>query len=223
MSLVGALVRRTVPPATLVRWLCRLDNAVYRALSLASIRYGGGLHAKHRLTRYHEFFVARVGTGDRVLDIGCGNGALAADIARDRKAVVTGIDQNAASIRAARAAHGAEGITFMEGDARRLPPGAFDVVILSNVLEHLDARVSFLRDTATRTGASRVLVRVPLFERDWRVPLKRELGVDYRLDPTHRIEYTQEEFEAEMAAADFVVDERQVRWGEIWAVCRPRR
>lgn len=223
MSLVGALVRRTVPPATLLRWLCRLDNAVYRALSLASIRYGAGRHVKHRLTRYHEFFVTRVAAGERVLDIGCGNGALAADIARERKAVVTGIDQSAASIRAARAAHAGAGLTFVEGDARRLPAGTFDVVILSNVLEHLDDRVPFLRDTVTRTGAARVLVRVPLFERDWRVPLKRELGVDYRLDPTHCIEYTQEEFDAEMAAAGFAVDERQVRWGEIWAVCRPRR
>jgi SAM-dependent methyltransferase len=223
VSLVGALVRRTVPPATLVRWLCRLDNAVYRALSLASIDYGGGLHAKHRLTRYHEFFVARVDAGDRVLDIGCGNGALASDVARERKAVVTGIDQSGASIRAARAAHGGESITFIEGDARRLPAGAFDVVILSNVLEHLDDRVAFLRDTVARTGARRVLVRVPLFERDWRVPLKRELGVEHRLDPTHRIEYTQEEFDAEMTAAGFTVEERQVRWGEIWAVCRPRR
>ncbi len=223
MSLVGALVRRTVPAATLLRWLCRLDNAVYRALSLASIRYGAGLHVKHRLTRYHDFFVTRVAAGERVLDIGCGNGALAADIARERKALVTGIDQSGASIRAARAAHGAAGITFVQGDARRLPAGAFDVVILSNVLEHLDDRVAFLRDTVARTGAPRVLVRVPLFERDWRVPLKQELGVDYRLDPTHRIEYTQEEFDAELAAAGFTVDERQVRWGEIWAVCRPRR
>ena len=223
MSVIGALVRRTVPPVTLVRWLCRLDNAVYRALSLASIEYGGGLHAKHRLTRYHEFFVTRVAVGERVLDIGCGNGALAADLARESKAVVTGIDQNGASIRAARATHAGASIMFTHGDARRLPPGAFDVVILSNVLEHLDDRVGFLRDTVARTGAARVLVRVPLFERDWRVPLKRELGVDYRLDPTHCIEYTQEEFEAEMAAAGFAVDERQVRWGEIWAVCRPRR
>ena len=121
MSVVGALVRRTVPPATLLRWLCRLDNAVYRALSLASIRYGAGLHVKHRLTRYHDFFVTRVGAGERVLDIGCGNGALAADIARERKARVTGIDQSGAAIAAARAAHAGDGLTFVQGDARRLP------------------------------------------------------------------------------------------------------
>jgi SAM-dependent methyltransferase len=223
MSVVGALVRRTVPPATLLRWLCRLDNALYRATSLASIRYGGGLHAKHRLTGYHDFFVSRVEPGERVLDVGCGNGALAADVARRRGAVVLGIDADAAAIRAARALHAVPGLTFVEGDARRPPGGAFDVVILSNVLEHLDARVEFLRDTLARTGATRLLVRVPLFERDWRVPLKRELGVDFRLDPTHRIEYTHEEFDAEMASAGLLVEERQARWGEIWAVCRPRR
>jgi hypothetical protein len=91
------------------------------------------------------------------------------------------------------------------------------------VLEHLDDRAAFLRDIVGRTAATRVLVRVPLFERDWRVPLKRELGVDFRLDPTHRIEYTPEEFETEMAAGGLAIDERDVRWGEIWAACRPRR
>jgi hypothetical protein len=94
-------------------------------------------------------------------------------------------------------------------------------VILSNVLEHLDDRVDFLRDITVRTGARHVLIRVPLFERDWRVPLKRELGIEHRLDPTHRIEYTLEEFEDEIAKAGLAVTERQVRWGEIWATCRP--
>ena len=64
---------------------------------------------------------------------------------------------------------------------------------------------------------SRFLIRVPVFERDWRVPLKRELGVEWRLDPTHETEYTLESFEKEMAAAGLRITYQEVRWGEIWA------
>jgi SAM-dependent methyltransferase len=222
VSLAGALLRRAVPPALLLRALCALDNTLYRAISVAAVWYDGGLHAKHRLTRYHDFFVQRVAPGERVLDIGCGNGTLAADLARRCGATVTGVDQDRAAIRSARSRHTGPGLTFVEADARALPNGPFDVVILSNVLEHLERRAAFLKETMDGSGARRLLVRVPLFERDWRVPLKRELGVDFRLDPTHCIEYTVEEFEAEIAAAGLVIDEFQVRWGEIWASCRPR-
>lgn len=222
MSLAGLLLRRVVRPAPLLRALCTLDNLIYRAISVTSVWYDGGLHAKHRLTRYHDFFLERVAPGERVLDIGCGNGALAADLARRGRATVTGVDQDPTAIRSARSRHAGMGLTFVEGDARMVPAGGFDVVILSNVLEHLEGRIAFLQDTMNRSGARRLLVRVPLFERDWRVPLKRELGVDFRLDPTHCIEYTVEEFETEIAAAGLVIEERQVRWGEIWATCRPR-
>ena len=222
MSLAGFLLRRVVPPAPLLRALCTLDNLLYRAISVTSVWYDGGLHARHRLTRYHDFFLERVAPGERVLDIGCGNGALAADLASRGRATVTGVDQDPAAIRSARSRHAGTGLTFVEGDARMVPAGAFDVVILSNVLEHLEGRVAFLRDAMNRSGARRLLVRVPLFERDWRVPLKRELGVEFRLDPTHCIEYTVEEFEAEIAAAGLMIEERQVRWGEIWATCRPQ-
>jgi len=223
VSVVGALLFRVVPPAALLRGLCRLDNQLYRVLSLVSLRYGGGLHPKHRLTRYHDFFIARVGPGERVLDLGCGNGALAADLARQKGAVVTGVDRDRSAVEAARRMHAGSGATFVEGDARALPAAGFDVVVLSNVLEHLDDRPAFLRETLARSGAGRLLIRVPLFERDWRVALKRELGVEFRLDPTHRTEYTLEQFDAEIAEAGLSVEEREVRWGEIWAVCRPRR
>jgi SAM-dependent methyltransferase len=220
MSLVGGLLRRTVGPARLLRWLTKLDNRLYRATSLAAVWYDGGIHVKHRLTNYHEFFIARVSPGERVLDIGCGPGALALDLAR-RGAVVTGLDRDAGAIRTARARAAGVSVTFVEADASRLPEGRWDVVILSNILEHLEERPQFLRRTMASTGAARLLVRIPLFERDWRVPLKRELGVDFRLDPTHVVEYTLDEFAAEMAASGLAVDERDVRWGEIWAACRP--
>ena len=66
-----------------------------------------------------------------------------------------------------------------------------------------------------------LLIRVPLFERDWRIPLRRELGVEYRLDPTHETEYTLESFAAEMHEAGLRVTHQEVRWGEVWAECEP--
>lgn len=222
-GLVRAMIGAVIPPVTLLRWLCHLDNALYRAISLAAIRYEGGLHPKHRLTGYHDFFVERVRAGERVLDVGCGVGVLAADLARARDAIVTGVDLDRRAVAEARRLRRDPRLTFLAADARSLPDGRFDVVILSNVLEHLDDRVGFLREVVARAAPERLLIRVPQFERDWRVPLKQELGVDYRLDPTHRLEYSLERLEAEVAEAGVVVQEQQVRWGEIWAVCVPCR
>ena len=60
------------------------------------------------------------------------------------------------------------------GDALKdLPAKPFDVVMLSNVLEHLSGRAEFLRRVQIAARPIRLLIRVPLFERDWRVPLKR--------------------------------------------------
>jgi len=59
--------------------------------------------------------------------------------------------------------------------------------------------------------------KAPLYERDWRVPLKNELGVNWKLDPTHHTEYTQEEWLNEINTAGLTVDHQEIRWGEIWA------
>ncbi|MCI5207527.1 MAG: hypothetical protein D3910_01745 [Candidatus Electrothrix sp. ATG2] len=75
----------------------------------------------------------------------------------------------------------------------------------------------FLRKVARKTGAKRFLIRVPLYERDWRVPLKKELGVEWRLDVTHETEYTLESFEQELHEAGMQLVHQEVRWGEIWA------
>jgi 2-polyprenyl-3-methyl-5-hydroxy-6-metoxy-1,4-benzoquinol methylase len=112
-------------------------------------------------------------------------------------------------------------VEFRVGDAlKSLPSEHFDVVILSNVLEHLSGRPEFLRRIQAITPTGRILIRVPLFERDWRVPLRKELGVEWRLDSTHETEYTLESFAEEMIATGLKIIHQQVRWGEIWAeVC----
>lgn len=148
-------------------------------------------------------------------------GAVAADIAEHAGAWVVGIDHDARSIRVAQRERAHPRLRFMVGDAlAALPAERFDVVVLSNVLEHIGPRPEFLRQVRERLGPSRILIRVPLFERDWRVPLRRELGVEWRLDATHETEYTPEGFAQEVAAAGLTIAHQEVRWGEIWAEVR---
>jgi len=219
--LVTGLVRRRadrLPPDEALRFLFRIDGALYEMEGRKSIEYGGGTHTKHRHTGYHDFFVNRVRADERVLDVGCGSGALAQDLAERAGASVVGIDLSAANVDAARAKHAHPRVTYRVGDARDdIAGGPFDVVILSNVLEHLPDRAAFLSRLKDELRPGRFLIRVPLFERDWRAPLRKELGVEWRLDPGHETEYTPESFDAEMAGANLTVTHREVRWGEIWA------
>ena len=209
-------------PAKALKFLFGLDAALYPLQGLLAVEYDGGVHTKHRHTGYHEFFVRRVRKGERVLDIGCGIGALSFDLAEKSGANVSGIDLDPENIKIARENYSHSKIVYQQGDVLTFSlDGAFDTIILSNVLEHLPNRSQFLRETVERIRPSRILLRVPVFERDWRVPLKQELGIDYRLDDTHLTEYTLESFAAEMAAAALLVIHQEVRWGEIWAEAVP--
>ena len=97
----------------------------------------------------------------------------------------------------------------------------FDVVVLSNVLEHLKDRARLLKRLQSMSRAKRFLIRVPVYQRDWRVALKRELGMEWRLDNTHETEYTVEACAEEMRAAELNILHLEVRWGEIWSELEP--
>jgi len=208
----------SVPASRALRLLFELDSLLYQIQGTLSVAYDGGLHTKHRHTRYHDFFTLRIGSGERVLDIGCGLGALAYDIAAKSGAHVVGIDLNPENISIACAKHAHPNVVYRVADAcEQAPIGPFDTIVLSNVLEHIENRPAFLRNLIKVTRPSRLLLRVPVFERDWRVPLKKELGLDYRLDPTHYTEYTLESFAVEMEESSVRITHQEVRWGEIWA------
>ena len=212
-------------PDDALRRLFGLSDDIALLINERAMAHGGGEHPKHRLTRYHDFFVERIPAGARVLDIGCGYGAVARSIARrvDR-VTVTGVDMDPARIAEAEAADNPGNLRFVLGDALRdLPAGEWDIVVLSNVLEHIDERVEFLRRIVTGLSPRFVLIRVPLFERDWQIAMRRELGVNYFSDPTHFIEHRLAEFAAETKSAGLRVTEQRTAWGEIWAVCEARQ
>lgn len=175
-----------------------------------------GLHPKHRIMNYHKFFVDNITNNDIVLDIGCGNGALTYHIAKKAKRVV-GIDLNGKSIKKAMSCFSRENLEYIYGDAlTNLPGGQFDVIILSNLLEHIAERVDFLNHLKEQT--SKFLIRVPMSNRSWLDVYKKELGLEYRLDKTHFIEYTFESFGEEMSKAGLTILDYSIQFGEIWAV-----
>lgn len=208
-------------PRDSLRALLQADDDLTALISDAAFRYEGGIHPKHRLTGYHDFFVERILPGERVLDIGCGYGAVAHTIATRTTATVVGIDLDQPNIELACVRYQAPNLRYVFGDALvELPDETFDVIVFSNVLEHLDDRVGFLRAAQQRLRPSRWLIRVPMLDRDWRVPLRKELGMFYFNDATHRIEYTRETFSDEMREAGLSIEHLQVNWGEIWAEVR---
>jgi len=212
-----------LPPAQTLRFLFRLDRWLYYAQGKLAAAYGDGVHTKHRHMDYHRFFIQRINPGDRVLDVGSNHGAVSYDIAEQAGATVVGMEINPTLVNQARQLHPHPRVTYRVGNVLTdLADEQFDVIVLSNVLEHLPQRPQLLKRLQETTRPSRLLIRVPLFERDWRVPLKKELGVEWRLDPTHEIEYTLESFAEEMAAARLSVYHQEIRWGEVWAELTPQ-
>jgi len=203
--------------------LFAVQDALEQVVNERAMVYGQGEHPKHNLTRYHDFFVKHIADGAHVLDVGCGYGAVARSIARARpNAQVIGVDYDKRHLAQARASNNPINLSFVEADATKsVPPGPWDVVVLSNVLEHISDRSGFLSALIVTTGAKRFLIRVPLFERDWKLPMRRAVGANYYSDPDHKIEPTQAEFRQETARAGLTIDELTTPWGEIWAVLRP--
>ena len=86
-----------------------------------------------------------ISAGERVLDVGCGSGAVTRDIARrvGGRGLVVGLDPSLEMLAVARALAEGESlgdrVEFREGNALRLPfpDGSFDVVICATVLSHV--------------------------------------------------------------------------------------
>lgn len=85
----------------------------------------------------HEAIALLVSEGARVLDIGCGKGALIERLMHERKARARGIEIDPASVRHCVR----RGLSVVQGDAEtdldEIPSGSFDYVVLSYTLHEL--------------------------------------------------------------------------------------
>lgn len=191
-------------------------NFLYRLIGVLSIKENDGIHPKHKILKYEQFFIKNISSGDNVLDIGCGNGFLASAVSRKAKKVF-GIDISEKNIALAKKRFQEENVEYIVGDATTHEfKENFDAIILSNVLEHIENRTDFLKDI--KRLAPRILIRVPLLSRDWLAVYKKEKGFEYRLDNTHFTEYTEESFQKEMSDADLKIENTEIKFGELYAV-----
>lgn len=107
--------------------------------------------------------------GSRVLDVGCGDGALLGFLSRRKGVDGRGIELSMDGVHQCVA----QGLSVIQGDAeadlKDYPPGAFDYVILSQTLQAMREPRTVL-ETMTRIGR-RAIVSVPNFGY-WRIRLQ---------------------------------------------------
>lgn len=208
------ILRKSFLKDILLKLLVGIHNSSYHWISFFSSRENA--HPKHKILNYQQFFLDNIFSGDCVLDVGSGNGIVAVSISSKAKKV-TGIDILRENIILSNKINYRDNVEFIEGDATTFNfKETFDVIILSNVLEHIKDRISFLKNI--KSLAPKILIRVPLVTRDWISVWKKDSGFNYKLDETHHIEYAEENFRKEMEEAGLKVDSYYVKFGELYAI-----
>lgn len=198
-----------------LNFFINFHNYSYTRISYLSKGFNNGLHPKHAIIRYYQFFINNIEKDSIVLDIGCGRGHLTSKISEKAKKVIA-VDINKNYIEQAKKKYNRNNITFIIVDATKYDfKEKFDYIILSNVLEHIEDRYNFL--IKIKSLANNFLIRVPMINRSWLPIYKKNLGFEYRLDKTHYIEYTFESFKNEIKSAGLEISSFEIKFGEIWA------
>ncbi|EKD25693.1 MAG: methyltransferase type 12 [uncultured bacterium] len=195
-----------------------LNTFSYKVISVLVVKENGGIHPKHRILNYHKFFLDNISVNDSVLDIGCGNGSVAYDLSKKAKRIVA-VDIVEKNIKNAKEKFSNENLEYVLGDATNFEFGEkFNAIVLSNVLEHIENRIDFL--SKIKVLSPKILIRVPLLNRDWLSVYKKETGMEYRLDSTHFIEYTEESFKEEIEESGLKIEKYYIKFGELYSIIK---
>lgn len=169
-------------------WLLGVEKLFWRlAYEAAGASYGDDFQ-NHALALRPETLASWLPEDARVLDFGCGHGRAARVIAPMVREFV-GVDVEARKIQLARAQNTSTNARFDVGDARDKLAERFDVVVLLHVIEHIEDPVRLLAQI--RRIAPRVVVEVPLFDRDPLNAVRLDVGADFSSDADHLREYTE--------------------------------
>ena len=122
----------------------------------------------------------------RTLEVGCGDGSLLEELARRGfGGRLDGVEISSAAVEIASARGGVDAVTMYDGSRLPASGGAYDLGILSHVLEHVPEPAQLLAEAAR--ACKHVVVEVPLeanvsARRASRRVLSDEVGHLHRLD-----------------------------------------
>lgn len=207
----------------LVKPAMQLHSLLYNLIGMWVTVINNGGHPKHNIIRYQDWFLEQIDHQSNIIDIGCNKGYMVHYLSK-KCCFAYGIELNPKLFDFAQANYKKQNIKFINADATTFNYSSLkpiDFACLSNVLEHIEDRVSFLKSLKEKINWKNeinFLIRVPTIERDWLSVYKKQEGIKYLLDRTHFIEHTQEDFYKEIKLSGLTIKSYNVRFGEIFAV-----
>lgn len=223
-GLIKSIILNKITAKYLLKASLYLHSKSYLLAGMLASVTNDGIHPKHRIMRYKEWFLENIKDDWVILDVGCNTGMMA-EVLSDKAKFIYGIEIEEKHIKEAKRLRTRENIKFICADATTydytdLKP--IDCVTLSNVLEHIEFRTEFLQKLILQIkwkDKKRFLIRVPMIDREWIAVYKKELGLEYRLDRTHFTEYVFAQFEDELQEVNISIIKFHIKFGEIYAVC----
>lgn len=207
--------------------ILRIHTFTYKLSGIFASILNDGIHPKHKIMKYKEWFVENIENNWVVMDVGCNTG-LMPEIMSEKAVFVYGIEMEKKHVLEAKKNRNKENIEYIWADATNYDYSKIrlvSVVTLSNVLEHIECRVTFLQKLIKQIpwkDKKRFLIRVPMVDREWISVYKKGLGLEYRLDRTHFTEYTFKEFKKELSDSFIEIKSFHIQFGEIYAVCEAK-
>ena len=203
------MIRWPRPLVVLLDWLNRKGKSAAIRLVQLTGKSPYRIHPKHLIQApWHDWYVEYLEWADRVLDLGCGQGAHTF-VAAKHVWFINGLDYDrAALVIARREVHrcSIRNVEFGCADIQWplwFPAESFDAVLCLDVIEHLVPRQQLLREIhRVLTPQGRLLISAPNRQTMWRRRL-RDAGLFCFSDPDHKVEYSREEFCNELAEAGF--------------------
>jgi len=211
----------------LIHSVLKVHNLAYKLSTIFATVLNNNVHPKIDIIKYTQWFYGNIEKNDVVLDIGCNTGTMV-DALSCKATYVYGIEIDKSLFNKAKSNVRKYNVEFICADATTYNYNNckdITVITLSNVLEHIEHRVSFLNKITQQVpwndkSNKTILIRVPMIDRDWISVYKKQNGFEYRLDKTHYTEYTYLQLEDELNKSNIKIVRHHVVFGELYAVCK---